>query len=290
MNLEALQDATAVALPFFALLITAEVLISSWRGLKAYDRRDFIGSMSQLMGNVIVQLLSRGAILGFYLWIYQFRLFTAPNDLLGLMVLAVVIDFQFYWFHRASHRIRILWAVHVSHHSSEYMNLGTALRQPWLGPLVKPIFYWPLPLLGFDPIAILAVGSLLTIYGFWTHTEQIPDIGKWGYIFVSPAHHRVHHGSNPLYIDKNYSNFLIVWDRIFGTYQAEVEPVNYGLTANIGTYNPWEIATHEFQSIARDCRRALAHGESVAPILFNPPMQSTSGSVGGKSPAVDAGS
>lgn len=257
-------------MPVFALIILLEAGWSVWRGRQAYELKDFAGSMSQLAGNIAVQLLTRGAILGFYLWLYEFRIFTVPNSLLGLLITAVAIDFVFYWFHRASHRIRIFWTVHVSHHSSELMNFGTALRQPWLAPLVKPVFYWPLPLLGFDPLAIMTVGAFLTIYGFWTHTEQIGRLGVFEWVFVSPAHHRVHHGSNPIYIDKNYANFLIIWDRLFGTFQDEMEPVRYGLTKNIESYNPFVIAFHDIRDTIVGVRHAKNIRSAVAQV-FGPP-------------------
>lgn len=269
MTLENAQDLTTFALPVFAVLIVAEFMLSVWRKQKAYDWADFAGSMSQLAGNIVMQLMVRGALLSFNFWLYQYRPFTVPIELPFLILLAVVLDFQFYWYHRASHRIRLLWAIHVSHHSSEHMNFGTALRQSWFGPLSRPLFYWPIPLLGFHPLAIAAVGGLLTIYGFWTHTKQVRDIGMLGKVFVSPAHHRVHHGSNELYIDKNYGNFLIIWDRLFGTYQDETETVRYGLVQNIKTYNPFKIATHEFADIIRDVRNL--RGRKLSRVLFGPP-------------------
>ena len=270
MDLEQAGNLTAWALPVFALLIAAEVGLSAWRGRSAYETRDFLGSMSQLAGNIVVQLVTKGAILALYLWLYQYRLFTIENTLLNLAVLAVVIDFQFYWYHRTSHRVRLFWAVHVAHHSSEYMNYGTALRQSWFGPLTKPFFYWPIPLIGFDPLAIFAVGAVLTIYGFWTHTEQVRSIGWLDKIFVSPAHHRVHHGSNDAYIDKNFANFLIIWDKIFGTFQDEEEQVRYGLTHNINTYNPLRIATHEFAAIKNEVLSKTRRRPILA-VLFGTP-------------------
>lgn len=270
MNLESLQNLTTYALPIFVMLILLELGVSIWRKQRNYDWRDFGGSMSQLAGNIVVQLTTRGAILALYISLYNYRPFTVPTNIWGLLLLAVVLDFQFYWYHRASHRVRILWAIHVAHHSSENMNFGTALRQSWFGPLSKPLFYWPVPLLGFDPLAIMAVGGTLTIYGFWTHTEQIKSIGYLNRLFVSPAHHRVHHGSNPIYIDKNYANFLIIWDKIFGTFQDEVEPVRYGLTQNINSYNPLKIATHEFAAIAKEATSAKRN-RSLRQVVFGTP-------------------
>ena len=263
-------DLRALALPVFAGLMLVEVVLSARRGKLAYELADFLGSMSQLAGNILVQLAVNGLILGFYFGLYQFRIFTFDTSIEQLILLAIVLDFLYYWYHRASHRVRLLWAVHVAHHSSEHMNLGTALRQSWFGPLTKPLFYWPVPLLGFDPIMIMSVGSLLTIYGFWTHTEQIKRIGWLEHVFVSPAHHRVHHGSNPQYIDRNFSNFLIIWDKIFRTFEAERQPVNYGLTNNIKTYNPFRIALHEWSAMFAELARANSLSDRLR-LIFSPP-------------------
>ncbi len=263
-------DPKIFVLPIFAFLILAEVFISARRKQQAYALKDFGGSMSQLAGNIVMLLTTQGVILVFYYWVYQFRLFDITMNWMGLIGLAIAIDFVFYWYHRASHRIRILWAIHVAHHSSEHMNLGTALRQSWFGPLSKPFFYWTLPLIGFDPLAILAVGSALTVYGFWTHTEQIRSLGPLEHIVVTPSHHRAHHGSNPQYIDKNYANFLIIWDKLFGTFEQEQETVKYGLTKNIKSYNPFVIALHEFRDIGKDLTQKSAW-RNFGKTVFGPP-------------------
>ena len=263
-------DLKTLALPVFAILMLAEAVLSARRGRPAYDLPDFFGSMSQLAGNIIVQLAVNGLILGLYFWLHQFRLLTFDTSIGHLLVLVILLDFVYYWYHRASHRVRLLWAVHVAHHSSERMNLGTALRQSWFGPLTKPLFYWPVPLLGFDPVSIMSVGLLLTIYGFWTHTEQIKRIGWLEHVFVSPAHHRVHHGSNPHYIDRNFSNFLIIWDKVFGTFEDERQPVVYGLTHNIKTYNPFRIALHEWSAMISDLARPNTVSGRVR-MIFAPP-------------------
>ncbi len=263
-------DPKIFVLPAFAVLILLELVYSIWRERPAYALKDFGGSMSQLAGNIVSQIATRGLILAFYYVLYQFSPWNIPTNVWGILALIIAIDFTYYWYHRASHRVRILWAVHVAHHSSQYMNLGTALRQSWFGPISKPIFYWPLPLIGFDPLALMAVGSALTVYGFWTHTEQIKRLGVFEYILVTPSHHRVHHGSNDLYIDKNYSNFLIIWDKLFGTFQAEEkhEPVRYGIRHNLNSFNPVKIALHEFVDIGKDLNRQPGR---IIPILFKPP-------------------
>jgi alkylglycerol monooxygenase len=254
-----MQNLTALALPVFALLILVEAIVAALRHRQVYELKDFGGSMSQLGLNILVKLGFDGLVIGFHFWLYQHRLFdlTAGAYWLQFLVTLVVLDFVFYWYHRASHRSRFLWCAHVVHHSSEHMNFGTALRQSPTGPLTRALFYWPLPLIGFDPLVIASAGAVATIYGFWTHTEQITRLWKpLEYIFVSPAHHRVHHGSNPEYLDKNYANFLIIWDRLFGTFAEEEATVKYGLLTNINTFNPLRIGFGEWLAMFSDMKNA----------------------------------
>jgi hypothetical protein len=255
------MDLKALALPIFALLILAEAVITATRGRNAYIGRDFGGSMSQLSMNVLVKLGVDGLVIGLYFFLYQFRLFDMENSPLQWLFTLVVLDFFFYWYHRASHRVRFLWCAHVVHHSSEHMNFGTALRQSPTGPLTIVMFYWPLPLLGFHPLVIASAGAVATIYGFWTHTETVRKLWRpLEWVFVTPSHHRAHHGSNPEYIDKNYANLLIIWDRLFGTFEPEIAPVRYGLINNIHTYHPLKIAFTEWYKLLRDTGRARSIG------------------------------
>lgn len=247
------MDLMFLALPVFAALMVAEATVTSLRGRNVYALKDFAGSMSQLGINILVRLALGGAVIGLHIFLYRYRIFEVPAGPWGWLLTFIVIDFVFYGYHRASHRVRFLWCAHVVHHSSEHMNLGTALRQSPTGPFTKALFYWPLPLLGFDPFVIASAGALATLYGFWTHTEVIKKL--WApleWLFVTPAHHRSHHGSNPEYIDKNYGNFLIIWDRLFGTFEPEFAPVQYGLTKNIDTYNPLRIAFTEWVRLFQD--------------------------------------
>ena len=251
------MDLKVLALPLFALLILAEAVITALRGHEAYALRDFGGSMSQLAMNVLVKLGLDGLVIALYFLLYQFRLFEIGTGPVQWLFTLLVLDFFFYWYHRASHRVRFLWCAHVVHHSSEHMNFGTALRQSPTGPLTIVLFYWPLPLLGFHPLVIASAGAVATIYGFWTHTETVGKLWRpLEWFFVTPSHHRAHHGSNPEYIDKNYANLLIIWDRLFATFEPEVAPVRYGLINNINTYNPIKIAFTEWYKLFRDTLNA----------------------------------
>ena len=179
-------------------------------------------------------------------------------------------DCCYYWFHRIHHEVRLFWAAHVNHHSSTHYNLSTALRQSWTTPLTGPIFWAPLAVVGFDPAAILVAQSISLIYQFWIHTELIDRMGPLEAILNTPSHHRVHHGRNVRYLDRNYAGIFIFWDRLFGTFEPESERVDYGLTKNIHTFNPVEIAFHEWKAIWRDVRSATSWREAIA-YVFEPP-------------------
>ena len=166
------------------------------------------------------------------------------------------VEFFYYWDHRAGHEIRLLWAAHVIHHSSQKYNLSTALRQTWTGEYTV-LFFLPVALLGVPVEIILAAWSVNLLYQFWIHTEAIDRLPRWfEFVFNTPSHHRVHHGSQAQYLDRNYGGVLIVWDRLFGTFEPEGEQVIYGLTKNLETFNPLRVATHEYVALYRDVQAA----------------------------------
>ncbi len=262
---------TAYALPIFALLIILEAIYGAWRNHQTYTVADTLGSLSQLLFNIIVTLSTKGFVIAFHFWLYQFSLFKIEPSIASWLAIFIAVDFVFYWYHRASHRCRVLWCIHSIHHSSEQLNFSTALRQSWLGPISKIPFFAVLPLIGFHPLMLATAGAFLTIIGFWGHTQHIKQLWRpieW--IFNTPSHHRVHHGSNPEYIDKNYGNMLIVWDRWFGTYAQERNAVKFGLTKNIDTYNPITIATIEWANTISLMQQARSFRKKLA-ILIGPP-------------------
>ena len=179
-------------------------------------------------------------------------------------------DFIYYWNHRFSHESRWLWAVHVAHHSSERYNLSTALRQPVAESITIAVPYSLLALLGVRPALIEQARGLNLIYQFWIHTEAIRSIGWLERVLNTPSHHRVHHGSNRRYLDRNHGSILIVWDRLFGTFEPETDQVVYGLTKNIDTYNPARIATHELADVARDVSGAGTWPDRLSFLLRGP--------------------
>ena len=247
------------AIPFFVLAMALELYVVSkeqFKKVKGYELKDALASISMGLGNVILGFLSKALVLLVFFWIYEnFRIFEIPIAWWSFVLLFFADDISYYWFHRISHECRIFWASHVIHHSSQHYNLSTALRQTWSGGFYTFIFWAWLPLLGFHPAMILLQMSISLLYQFWIHTEAIDKMPNWfEAIFNTPSHHRVHHGSNPIYLDRNHAGILIIWDKLFGTFQAELasEKVKYGLVKNINTYNPVKIAFIEWYNMLGD--------------------------------------
>ena len=203
-------------------------------------------------------------------WFYQFRLFDIPVVWWSWILLLFAEDFCYYWFHRLHHEVRALWAAHENHHSSTHYNLTTALRQSWTTPFTGFLFWVPLPLLGFPIEMILIQKSISLLYQYWLHTELIGRLGWFGVVFNTPSHHRVHHGRNPIYLDRNHAGIFIIWDKIFGTFEPEGEAVDYGLTKNIHTHNPVRIAFHEWAAMLGDAWKARSWRGRFG-YLFMPP-------------------
>lgn len=246
------------AIPFFVVFMLVEFLVGQRRSTPVYETRDTAASLAMGAVNVILSVGIDVLLLLTLAAVYRFRLFTLPDDAWWSWALAIVaFDFCFYWMHRFHHEVRVFWAAHVNHHSSRRYNYSTALRQSWTEPLTAIPFWLPLSLLGFEPKMVLFALTIDLLYQFLVHTELVGRLGPIEWIFNTPSHHRVHHGSNLRYLDKNYGGIFIVWDRLFGTFQAEEddEKVVYGLTANIETFNPLRIAFHEWAALARDVRR-----------------------------------
>ena len=217
-------------------------------------------------------------------WAWTHRIYTMPLDTVPALALLVVgQEFFYYWFHRCSHRIRWFWASHAVHHSPNQLNLSAAYRFGWTGLLAgSTVFYVPLVWIGFPPAAIFATLSLNLLYQFWLHTTWIPKLGWLEYVFNTPSHHRVHHASNPEYLDRNYGGVLILFDRLFGTFAAERDelPCRYGLVTPLHSHNPVRIAFHEWAALGRDLARTRGWRERLA-ALFGPPGERTAAKAAG---------
>ena len=224
--------------PFFVVLIAAELAWSRKKGLKLYRFGDTLTDLACGVSSQALGVLLAFAAIGAYAWVYQFRFFTLPSQNPLVWVAALLyVDLAFYWWHRISHEVNFMWATHGVHHQSEDYNLAVALRQEWGGHLTHIPFYLPMALLGFDWRLVATQVAISLLYQFWIHTEVIKRMGAFEWIFNAPMHHRVHHAINPQYLDKNYGGILVIWDRLFGTFQTEEQPCVYGTTTPIASWN-----------------------------------------------------
>lgn len=258
--MEDLPSPTNWAIPFFIITFTAEWLWSRRNPRISYDSRDAINSLSLGIGSVVAGALTATAVTAVGLWVYQYRLFDLEITRANIWLLGplafILDDLAYYWFHRTAHRVRWFWAAHVIHHSSQYYNLTTALRQTWTGFFALSfIFRLPLFLLGFHPLVIIFIGGLNLIYQYWIHTEAIDKMPRWfEAVMNTPSHHRVHHATNPRYLDSNYAGVFIIWDKMFGSFVPETseEQIKYGIVKNLESKNILWAAFHEWIGIIRD--------------------------------------
>ena len=261
----------AVATPFFFLLIVVELIVSRVQAKPRYRLRDSITNLSCGAGEQAILPFLKAATLGGYIVVYQYRLFSISSaSVLGWVAILFGVDFFYYWFHRASHRVNFIWATHVVHHQSEEYNLAVALRQSWFYKLVEWVFYLPLAAFGFPPEMFLAMITINTIGQFWIHTRAVGKLGPLEWIINTPSSHRVHHGTNPKYVDKNYAGLFIVWDRMFGTFQAEEEEPVYGTVKPLASFNPLWANVHYWIELAQMAKAATSVGDKVK-VWFAPP-------------------
>lgn len=249
-----------------------ELFISLRRKNNWYEKRDSFACLAMGIGNVLIAAAFKFISLGCLFWLYEHaRIGTISSTAWWAWVLLIFAeDFCYYWFHRAHHEVRFLWAAHVNHHSSEYFNFAVALRQSWTTPLTGFLFWAPLVLIGFHPLMVLTAKAISLIYQFFIHTHLVGRMGPLEWVLNTPSHHRVHHGSNPQYIDRNYGGILVIWDRLFGSFEPEGETVRYGLTKNIGSFNPIKIAFHEWQAIAADLSSGNGWRQNLKSVFGRP--------------------
>jgi sterol desaturase/sphingolipid hydroxylase (fatty acid hydroxylase superfamily) len=238
--------------------------------LVGFDRTDSRTSLAMGVGSLVVNGVWRLVELAGLGLVAHLSPLDLGHGWVAWVIGLIGIDFMYYWDHRAGHEIRLLWASHVVHHSSQTYNLSTALRQTWTGEYTF-LFFIPVVAVGVPVEIALAAWSVNLLYQFWIHTEVIDKLWGWfEWVFNTPSHHRVHHGSQSQYLDRNYAGVLIVWDRLFRTFEPEDERVVYGLTKNISTHNPFKVATHELVALARDVRGASRWRDRVGYVLRGP--------------------
>lgn len=231
----------ALAVPVFLLLMALEYLVARARKIACYSLNDFVNNVSCGLLEQVVNLPLKGLLIYSYYYIYQHHalLLIDEKSMYSWFFLWIGADFLYYWFHRAAHRNNFLWAGHSVHHQSTHYNLSVAVRQGILQTLCGWAVYLPLAFIGFPTGMFIIVTTLITFYQFWIHTALISRLGWFEKLFNTPSHHRVHHGKNPQYIDKNYGGSLIIWDKLFGTFENESVPAEYGTTEPLNSWNPF---------------------------------------------------
>ena len=235
-----------------------------------YEKNDTAGSLGLLVGSILMGFALDGAYRKIHGFLFRHRLSNFGSRRGSIITAMIVWDFLYYWNHRWMHRVRLFWADHAAHHSGRRYNLSTALRQSWNGYLTTWV-YWPMPLFGFQYSSFVKARQLNLLYQYWIHTEAIDRLPDWvEKIFNTPSHHRVHHGANKQYIDKNYAGILIIWDRMFKTFEPEIRQLQYGLTKNIRTNNPVKMAYGELAQIAKDVAQSDNFNERLRYVFAAP--------------------
>ena len=269
-----------LSIPIYTIVIGIEILYSYYKHKNYYSTKGLLSNIYLTVLNFSLDILVRGICLGVLWYFYQFKITGIDKSLHPIYYWSVLLmaeDFMFYWMHRIDHYCRFFWAVHVTHHSSEEFNLTVGFRSSVFQPLYRFIYFIPLSLFGFDPLDVMFMYAATQIYGILIHTKTVGNLGFLEWFLSTPSHHRVHHGSNIKYLDKNMGMIFIIWDRVFGTFAKEEEEVVYGLTENIKTYNPITMVFHEWKAIINDLKKNTTMKEKLM-YVFGPPGYSHDGS------------
>lgn len=266
-----------ISTPVYTIVIGAEILFSYLHRQKTYSTKGTIENLYLMLLNMGLDVLMRVVCLAVLNYFFQFHFVSIENKWLYWIVLLVGQDFLFYLLHTADHYCRFFWAVHVTHHSSEEFNLTVGFRSSVFQPLYRFIYFIPLSLCGFDGKDIMFMYSATQIYGILIHTKYVKKLGPLEWILSTPSHHRVHHGSNVPYLDRNMGMVFIFWDKLFGTFTQEEEEVRYGLTENVHSHNPAKVVFHEWAAIWRDVKKSPKFSDKFM-YIFGPPGWSHDGS------------
>lgn len=260
------------AVPAFLMLVLMEAIADAIMRRDLYEVKDTAANLTMGVGNLLANLLAKAVQFSVFSMLHRFAIFRIEYRWWTWVLVFFADDFTYYWYHRVSHQCRFFWASHVVHHSSQRYNLSTALRQTWTGNFVSFIFWLWMSLVGFPPTMIISIGAISLLYQFWIHTELVRSTGPLEAVLNTPSHHRVHHASNPKYIDRNHGGTLIVWDKLFGTFEVE-DPDDiprFGLTKNIHSYNPIRIALNEWIEIWRDVKRTSKWSDKLFCVFGSP--------------------
>ncbi len=266
-----------ISTPIYALLIGLELGLSYVHNKRYYTTKGLFTNVYLSALNFGLDILLRGVCLFVLNYFYPFHFMEIDNVLLYWACLLIAEDFLYYLLHYVDHYCRLFWAVHITHHSSEEFNLTVGFRSSVFQPLYRFIYFIPLSFLGFKGTDVMFMYAATQIYGILIHTQSVGKLGFLEWFMATPSHHRVHHGSNPKYLDRNMGMVFIIWDRLFGTFQKEEETVTYGLTNNINTHHPVKVVFHEWQSILQDLRKPSPFSAKFM-YVFGPPGWSHDGS------------
>ncbi len=274
-----------ISTPFYMIVIGIEIFLSNARTRAAYSRKDTIQNIYLNLLNGGLDLGFRAVYVGIILTFFYNHRITGGISIPWLYWVTIIVfeDFLYYWLHRVDHHVRLFWATHVTHHSSEKFNFTVGIRSSVMEPLYRFAYFIPLALCGFTPIDIAFTYSVTQTWGILVHTQRINKMGWLEYILVTPSHHRVHHGSNPKYLDKNLGMFLIIWDKLFGSFQPELaaseyQPIKYGLTKPIGRETPVTLVFHEWENMRKNLSKKGLTASDRWNYLFGPPGWSHDGS------------
>ncbi len=270
--MEQFRESLLIALttPIYVLVIGLEILFSRLHHKGWYSSKGTFHNVYLMLLNMGLDVILRGVCLFVLDGFYGHHLYQFANPVAYWLVLLVAQDFLYYLLHVTDHYCRLFWAVHVTHHSSEEFNLSVGFRSSVFQPVYRFFYFIPLALAGFKGIDIMFIYSATQIYGILVHTQMVNKLGWLEHILVTPSHHRVHHGSNAKYLDKNMGMFLIIWDKLFGTFQVEEETVRYGLTTNLQNPGPGEVIFHEWKSMASDLRKNVSFRDKLKYIFYKP--------------------
>ena len=274
--MESFRETTLLifSVPVILAAILLEIAVTHFKGIRAYTWRETLTNVYMASLNGSMDLVLRAVLVApALMFCFQHRVVSWESGWLYWLALFLVEDIAYYTLHYVDHHCRLFWAVHVTHHSSEEFNLSTGFRSSVFQPLYRTIYFAPIALLGFEPLDILFMYAATQIYGSLIHTERIGKLGWLEYVLVTPSHHRVHHGSNPRYLDKNMGMCLIFWDKLFGTFEPEAaeDPPRYGLTRPIPDRGPINIVFHEWKDIIRDIRSSPLPWRQKLGYLFRGP-------------------
>ncbi len=262
-----------ISTPLYMLFIGLEIFLSNKQNKGFYTVKDTISNVYLMLLNMGLDVLLRTFVFFILIFFYNYRLVEVENIYLYWILLFFFEDFMYYWLHRIDHVTRLFWAIHVTHHSSSHFNLTTGFRSSVFQPLYRFIYFIPIALCGFHPLDILLMYSATQIYGILVHTQMVNKMGILEYILVTPSHHRVHHASNTPFLDKNMGMILIIWDKLFGTFESEdacEEQIEYGLTSKQELNMPIEVVTHEWKQLGNDIKQTKGFLNKLK-LLFAPP-------------------